>query len=58
MMNTIRNLNSAYAVAFDGYIDRTLVNAAEISGVKYLAGMKSRVNPRETKVELITSTDF
>ena len=56
--NTIRNLNSAYAVVFDGYIDRTLVNAAEISGVKYLAGMKSRVNPRETKVELITSTDF
>src|SRR3989344_2131957 len=56
--STIRNLNSAYAVAFDGYIDRTLVNAAEISGVKYLAGMKSRVNPRETKVELITSTDF
>jgi len=56
--NTIKNLNSAYAVVFDGYIDRTIVDAAEHSGVKYLAGMKSRVNPRETKVELITSNDF
>lgn len=56
--NTIQNLNSPYAIVFDGYIDRAIVNAAERSGVKYLAGMKSRVNPRETKVELITSSDF
>ncbi len=57
--NTIKNLNnSAYAIVFDGYIDKNIVNAAEHSGVKYLAGMKSRVNPRETKVELITSSDF
>ena len=56
--NAIKNLNSAYAIVFDGYIDRNIVDAAESSGVRYLAGMKSRVNPRETKVELITSSDF
>jgi len=56
--NTIKNLNSPYAIVFDGFIDRTIVSAAERSGVKYIAGMKSRVNPRETKVELITSNDF
>jgi len=56
--NTIQNLNSPYAIVFDGYIDREIVSAAERSGVKYLAGMKSRINPRETKVELITSNDF
>ncbi len=56
--STIKNLNSAYAIVFDGYIDRAIVDAAENSGVKYLAGMRSRVNPRETKVELITSNDF
>jgi len=56
--NAIKNLNSVYAVVFDGYIDRTIVDAAENSGVRYVAGMKSRINPRETKVELITSTDF
>ncbi|MEK6932780.1 MAG: DNA primase DnaG [Nanoarchaeota archaeon] len=56
--NTIKNLSSAYAVVFDGYIDRNIVDAAENSGVKYLAAMKSRVNPRETKIELITSNDF
>ncbi len=56
--NTIKNINSPYAIVFDGYIDRNLVSAAERSGVKYLAGMKSRVNPRETKIELITSSDF
>ncbi len=55
---TMKNLNSAYAVVFDGYIDRNLVTVAESSGVKYLAGMKSRVNPRDTRVELITSSDF
>ena len=56
--NTIKNLSSAYAVVFDGYIDRNIVDAAEHSSVKYLAAMKSRVNPRETKIELITSNDF
>ena len=56
--NTIRNLNSPHAIVFDGYIDRAIVSAAEKSGVKYIAGMKSRVNPRETKIELITSGDF
>ena len=58
LQNAIKNLNSAYAVVFDGYIDKTIVDAAENSGIKYLAGMKSRVNPSETKVELITSNDF
>ncbi len=58
LQNTIRNMNSAYAVVFDGYIDRNLVMVAESSGVKYLAGMRSGVNPRETKIELITSNDF
>ena len=58
LQNAIKNLNSAYAVVFDGYIDKTIVDAAENSGIKYLAGMKSRVNPSDTKVELITSTDF
>ena len=56
--NTIKNMSSAYAVVFDGYIDKNLVIAAERSGVKYLAGMKSGVNPHDTKVELITSNDF
>ena len=56
--NAIKNLNSAYAVVFDGYIDKNIVIAAENSGVRYLAGMKSHVNPRETRVELITSNDF
>jgi len=58
LQNAIKNLNSAYAVVFDGYIDKTMVDVAENSGIKYLAGMKSRVNPSETKVELITSNDF
>ncbi|AJF62325.1 MAG: hypothetical protein QT11_C0001G0171 [archaeon GW2011_AR20] len=56
--NAIQNLTSPYAIVFDGYIDRAIVSTAERSGVKYLAGMKSRVNPRETRVELITSSDF
>ena len=55
LSNAIKEIKEPYAIVFDGYIDKPLVNVAEKSGVRCLAGMRSRVNPQETKIELITS---
>jgi len=55
---TIQNLKSVYAVVFDGYIDRNLANIAERSGVKYLIAMDSKIRPQETKIGVLTSSNF
>ncbi len=51
---TLKSLSSAYAVVFDGFIDRDLVRVAEQSKVKYLVAMDSKVRPNETRVGVIT----
>ncbi len=55
---TIRNLKNAYAVVFDGYIDRTLVLGAERSNLKYLVAMDSRVRPGDTRIKILTGKSF
>jgi len=55
---TIRNLKNAYAVVFDGYIDRNLVLGAEKSNLKYLVAMDSRVRPGESNVKILTGKSF
>ncbi len=55
---TIRNLKNAYAVVFDGYIDRNLVLNAEKSNLKYLVAMDSRVRPGDSKVKILTGKNF
>jgi DNA primase len=51
---TMKNLNSAYAVVFDGLIDRELVKIAEQSNVKYMIAMDTKVRPQETRVKVAT----
>ncbi|MBI4159177.1 DNA primase [Candidatus Woesearchaeota archaeon] len=55
---TIRNLKNAYAIVFDGYIDRNLVLTAERSNLKYLVAMDSRVRPGESRVKILTGKSF
>lgn len=56
---TIKSLSSGiYAIVFDGVIDRELVQKAELSSVKYLVAMGSKVKPEETKVGILTVTDL
>ena len=55
---TIRNLKNAYAVVFDGYVDRNLVLGAEKSNLKYLVAMDSRVRPGESNVKILTGKSF
>jgi len=57
LTTTMKNIN-AYAVVFDGVIDRNTVLSAESSTVKYLIGMTSRINPRDTKINLLTQRDL
>src|SRR3989344_4336717 len=55
---TIKNLKNAYAVVFDGYIDRSLVLNAEKSDLKYLVAMDSRVRSGDSKVKILTGKNF
>ena len=57
LISTMRNIN-AYAVVFDGVIDRNTVLSTENSTIKYLIAMTSRVNPRESKINLLTQKDL
>lgn len=54
---TMKNIK-AYAVVFDGVIDREIISNAERLTIKYLIAMSSRINPRETRVNLFTQKDL
>ena len=56
---TIKSLtDGVYAIVFDGVIDRELTRAAEKSNIKFLVGMGTKINPSETKLDLITADDL
>ncbi len=54
---TIKGLNSAYAIVFDGSIDTDLVKAAEKANVQYLIAMDAKQKP-ETKINLLTINEL
>jgi len=59
LQTTIKSLNnSAYAVVFDGIIDRDLVKAAESVNVKFLVGMDSKIKPNESRISIVTVKDI
>ena len=48
----------AYAVVFDGFVDREIASNAEKSDIKYIIAMSSKVNPRETRINILTQKDL
>lgn len=54
LATTIKSLNNAYAVIFDGTVDSDIAKAAESVNVKYLVGMESKIKPTETRVSVLT----
>jgi len=59
LSTTVKSLGSGvYAIVFDGVIEKTLVFTAEKVNVIYLIGMDSKVNPSETKVNIVTVNDL
>ena len=59
LQTTIKSLgNGAYAIVFDGTVDRDIVNAAEIGNIRCLVGMDSKIKANETKISLLTVVDL
>ena len=58
LQTTLKSLNNAHAVVFDGSIEREIVRAAEEGNVKFLIGMDSKVRPNETRVTLLTVSEL
>jgi len=52
--STLKGLSSAYAVVFDGQIDKALIETAERANVSFLVGMDSKIKPSETKINVLT----
>ena len=57
LATTMKNIN-AYAIVFDGFVDRIIMSNAERSNIKYLIAMSSKINPRETKINILTQRDL
>ncbi len=56
---TMRSLSSGvHAVILDGAITKEIVDVAEGVHVKYLIGQDLKVNPRETRVELLRNVEL
>ena len=55
---TIRSLNNVHAVIFDGAVTKEIADVAQRSNVKYLVAMESRLNPGETRVEVVTNSEL
>jgi DNA primase len=56
---TLRSLNNnAFAVIFDGIVDKELAQAAESSNVKFLVGMDSKLRPNECRTTVLTVAEL
>ncbi|MBI2651026.1 DNA primase [Candidatus Woesearchaeota archaeon] len=59
LVPTIKSLNNAaYAIIFDGSVDKELAKAAESVNVKYLIGMDSKIKPNECKPIVLTVNEL
>jgi len=55
LVSTIKSMSSGiHAVVLDGNIDRALVQSAELTNVKFVVGMDSKIKDTETKVNIVT----
>jgi DNA primase len=56
---TIKSLGSgAYAIVFDGTVDKDIIQAAEVGNIRCLIGMDSNIKANETKVNVMTVSDL
>ena len=58
LQTALKSISNAYAVVFDGSIEKEIAKAAEDSNIKFLIGMDSKVRPHETRVNLVTASDL
>ncbi len=55
---TLKSLSNAYAVVFDGSVEREIAKAAEMANVRYLVAMDSKIKPGEVRVHVLTVNDL
>ena len=56
---TIKNLESVYAIIFDGNVNKDLLRAVEMANVKFLVGMNSLIDgPLATKTSVLTRNEL
>jgi DNA primase len=59
LSTTLRNLGSGiHAIVFDGTLDMDVLKIAERVKVKYIVAMDSKVNPKMSKLDIITKANF
>lgn len=59
LVTTLKSLNAGvHAVVFDGVADKTVVEAAEKSGVKHIIAMDTKVTNAESKVNIVTGNEL
>jgi DNA primase len=58
LATTLKSLNNAYAVIFDGIVDKDLAKAAESVNVKYLVGMDSKIKSNESRCSVLTVAEL
>ncbi|MBI2574711.1 DNA primase [Candidatus Woesearchaeota archaeon] len=57
LLPTISELDSAYAIIFDGLIEKEIVDAAEKANVQFIVAMDAKQKP-ETKINLLTVNEL
>lgn len=59
LQTTMRTLkNNAYAIVFDGIIDKDIVRTAESEHIRCLIGMDSKIKNSETRINILTSAEL
>ncbi|MFH1592729.1 MAG: DNA primase DnaG [Candidatus Woesearchaeota archaeon] len=58
LIQSMNGLNSVFAVVFDGAVSKEIIETADRKNVKCIVGMNSKVNPEETRAEILTNKDF
>jgi DNA primase len=54
--STLKSLNTGvYAVVFDGVVDSQLVDVAERSAIKHIIAMDTKVDPAESRLNIVTA---
>ncbi len=55
---TLKDLRNVDAVIFDGQVTKDIAKTAERSRIKYLIGMESLIDSKDTRVTVLVSGDF
>ena len=56
--NTIKNLDTAHTIVFDGNVTKDILSVAEEANIKYLVAMDSDIGRHASRVTVVTNRDL